>query len=170
MKADRIIEGGIIVMLCAFIGVLYMSLHDNVVQAGDKAPAFSVTADNGHTVTARDFGGKLLILNFWASWCEPCVAEVPSLNRLAKELGPDGVVVLGVSEDKDPQAYKDFLNRFQVSFMTAREPSQDVKLRYGTHLIPETYLINRNGKVVEKVVSETDWASPRMIEHVKSLL
>jgi len=170
MKADRIIEGGIIVMLCAFVGVLYMSLHDNVVQAGDKAPGFSVTADNGHTVTARDFGGKLLILNFWASWCEPCVAEVPSLNRLAKELGPDGVVVLGVSEDKDPQAYKDFLNRFQVSFMTAREPSQEVKLKYGTHLIPETYLINRNGKVVEKVVSETDWASPRMIEHVKSLL
>ena len=170
MKADRIIEGGIVVMLCAFVGVLYMSLHDNVVQAGDKAPAFSVTADNGHTVTARDFGGKLLILNFWASWCEPCVAEVPSLNQLAKELGPDGVVVLGVSEDKDPQAYKDFLNRFRVSFLTAREPSQDVKLKYGTHLIPETYLINRNGKVVEKVVSETDWASPRMIEHVKSLL
>src|ERR1019366_3900093 len=159
MKADRIIEGGIVVMLCAFVGVLYMSLHDNVVQAGDKAPAFSVTADNGHTVTARDFGGKLLILNFWASWCEPCVAEVPSLNQLAKELGPDGVVVLGVSEDKDPQAYKDFLNRFRVSFLTAREPSQDVKLKYGTHLIPETYLINRNGKVVEKVVSETDWAS-----------
>src|ERR1019366_7026953 len=98
------------------------------------------------------------------------VAEVPSLNQLAKELGPDGVVVLGVSEDKDPQAYKDFLNRFRVSFLTAREPSQDVKLKYGTHLIPETYLINRNGKVVEKVVSETDWASPRMIEHVKSLL
>jgi cytochrome c biogenesis protein CcmG/thiol:disulfide interchange protein DsbE len=170
MKVDRIIEGGIVVMLCAFIGTLYMSLHDNVVQAGDKAPAFSVTADNGRTVTARDFGGKLLILNFWASWCEPCVAEVPSLNQLAKELGAEGVVVLGVSEDKDPQAYKDFLNRFRVSFLTAREPSQDVKLKYGTHLIPETYLINRNGKVVEKVVSETDWASPRMIEHVKSLL
>ncbi|MDP9055048.1 MAG: TlpA family protein disulfide reductase [Acidobacteriota bacterium] len=170
MKVDRIIEGGIVVMLCAFIGVLYTSLHDNVVQAGDTAPAFSVTADNGRAISARDFGGKLLILNFWASWCEPCVAEAPSLNQLSKELGPEGLVVLGVSEDKDPQAYKQFLNRFRVSFLTAREPSQEVKLKYGTHLIPETYLIDRNGKVVEKVVSETNWSSPRMIEHVKSLL
>src|ERR1019366_2060376 len=152
MKADRIIEGGIVVMLCALVGVLYMSLHDNVVQAGDKAPAFSVTADNGHTVTARDFGGKLLILNFWASWCQPCVAEAPSLNQIAQELGPQAVLVLGISEDIDPQAYKDFLNRFRVSFMPVRAPSQEVKLKYGTHQIPETYLINQSGKVVEKVV------------------
>ena len=170
MKVDRIIEGGILAMLCAFVGVLYLSLHDNVVKAGDHAPNFSITADNGKTVTVKDFGGKLLILNFWASWCEPCVSEVPSLNQLARQLGPNGVVVLGVSEDKDPKAYQDFLTRFRVSFLTARDPSQDTKLKYGTHLIPETYLINRDGKVVEKVVSETDWSSDRMIEHVKSLL
>src|ERR1700750_2751442 len=114
MKVDRILETGILALLCAFVGVLYMSLHDNVVKAGDKAPSFSIKADNGRTVTARDFGGKLLILNFWATWCPPCVQEVPSLNQLQRQLGPKGLVVLGVSEDKDPQAYKDFLARFRV--------------------------------------------------------
>jgi cytochrome c biogenesis protein CcmG, thiol:disulfide interchange protein DsbE len=170
MKVDRMIQAGILAMLFAFVGALYLSLHDNVVKAGDRAPDFSIKADNGRTVTAHDFGGRLLILNFWASWCPPCVSEAPSLNQLQRALGPQGVVVLGVSEDKDPQAYKDFLAKFNVSFLTARDPTQDTKSRYGTIQIPETYLIDHNGKVVEKVVSDTDWSSDRMIEHVKSLL
>jgi peroxiredoxin len=170
MKLDRIIQTGILAMLCAFVGVLYLSLHDNVVKAGDRAPEFTIKADNGQTVTAKDFGGKLLILNFWATWCAPCINEVPSLNQLQRALGPDGVVVFGVSEDKDAQAYKDFLAKFGVSFLTVRDPSQSIKQKYGTLQIPETYLINRDGKVVEKVVSDADWSSERMIEHVKSLL
>ena len=87
MKVDRIIEAGICVMLAAFVGTLYMSLHENVVKAGDKAPDFSFRADNGKTVAAHDFGGKLLLVNFWASWCAPCVEEMPALNEMARELG-----------------------------------------------------------------------------------
>lgn len=170
MKVDRILEAGIVLMLFAFVGTLYLSLHDNVVKAGDRAPDFSIQADNGKTITPHDFGGKLLILNFWATWCPPCVDEVPSLNQLEAALGSQGVVVLGVSEDENPQAYKDFLDRFHVSYLTARQPTKDIRLKYGTLQIPETYLINQNGKVVEKVVSEVDWSSDRMIQHVKSLL
>src|ERR1700728_1422980 len=118
MKVDRIIQAGIAAMLCAFVGVLYLSLHDNSVKAGDKAPDFSIKADNGKTITARDFGGKLLILNFWASWCPPCVDEAPSLTPLATVLGPSGLVVLGVSEDEDPKAYKAFIDRFRVQYLT----------------------------------------------------
>src|SRR5437764_4541461 len=114
MKVNRILQAGIVVMLFAFVGVLYLSLHDNVVKAGDRAPDFSIKADNGKTVTARDFGGKLLVLNFWATWCQPCVQEVPSLDNLQRKLGSKGLVVLGVSEDKDPEAYKEFLARFHV--------------------------------------------------------
>jgi cytochrome c biogenesis protein CcmG, thiol:disulfide interchange protein DsbE len=170
MKLDRILQAGIVAMLCAFVGVLYLSLHDNVVKAGDRAPDFSIKADNGRTVTARDFGGKLLILNFWATWCQPCVQEVPSLDRLQQALGSKGLVVLGVSEDKDPQAYRDFLERFHVTYMTARDPAVTIKPRYGTVQIPESYLISSNGKVVEKIVGEANWSSPQMLEHVQSLL
>ena len=170
MKTDRILEAGIVVMLLAFVGTLYLSLHETVVNAGDRAPDFSIQTDNGKTVTARDFGGKLLVLNFWATWCQPCVHEVPSLNRLENALGPKGLVVLGVSQDTDPQAYKAFLDRFKVSYLTARQPDQTVKLKYGTILIPETYLIDRSGKVVEKIISDTDWSSEQMIQHVQSLL
>ena len=170
MKVDRIIEAGIGVMLCAFVGVLYLSLHENVVKVGDTAPDFSIKADNGKVLTAHDFGGKVLILNFWASWCPPCVSETPSLNELERQLGPKGLVVLGVSQDKDPKAYQDFLNRFHVTYLTAREPGADTQFRYGTLQIPESYIIDTHGKVVEKVVSETNWASEQMIQHVQSLL
>src|ERR1700688_4706626 len=166
MKVDRIIQAGILAMLFAFVGVLYLSLHDNLVKAGDKAPDFSITADNGKTVTARDFGGKLLILNFWATWCQPCVQEVPSLDVLQRELGPKGLVVLGVSEDKDPKAYQDFLARFRITYMTARDPSVVIKPKYGTTLIPESYLIDTNGRVVEKIVGDANWSSEQMVQHV----
>src|SRR5579863_6101639 len=131
MKVDRLIQAGIVAMLAAFVGVLYLSLHDNVVKAGDKAPDFSIQADNGKTITARDFGGKLLLLNFWATWCPPCVQEVPSLDQLARELAPKGLVVLGVSVDKDQKAYTDFLVKFRISYLTARDPDQVINLKYG---------------------------------------
>src|SRR5579863_4671971 len=170
MKVDRIIQTGILMMLFAFVGVLYLSLHDNVVKAGDRAPDFSIKADNGRTVTARDFGGKLLILNFWATWCAPCVQEVPSLEQLQRELGPKGLVVLGVSEDKDLKAYQDFLARFHVTYLTARDPAVAIKPKYGTVQIPESYLIDTSGRVVEKIVGEANWSSEQMVQHVQSLL
>jgi cytochrome c biogenesis protein CcmG, thiol:disulfide interchange protein DsbE len=170
MKVDRIIQAGIFAMLFAFVGVLYLSLHDNVVKVGDQAPNFSIKTDTGKIITAHDFGGKLLILNFWATWCPPCINEVPSLNQLQQELGPKGLVVLGVSEDEDPKAYRDFLDRFRVSYMTSRDPSKETKLKYGTLQIPESYLIDSTGRVVEKVVSDTNWASEQMVRHVQSLL
>lgn len=170
MKVERILEAGIVVMLCAFVGVLYNSLHDNVVKAGDKAPEFSIRTDEGKTVTARDFGGKLLLVNFWATWCTPCVQEVPSLDNLERTLGPKGLVVLGVSVDKDRKAYEEFLTRFHVSYLTAMDPSQVINTRYGTVQFPESYLIDTSGRVVEKIVGEANWSSEQMVQHVESLL
>jgi cytochrome c biogenesis protein CcmG/thiol:disulfide interchange protein DsbE len=170
MKVDRILEGGIAVMLCVFVGTLYHSLRENAVKAGDRAPNFSIQADNGKTITARDFGGKLLLVNFWASYCAPCVDEIPALNQMTRELGPKGLVVLAISQDPDANAYKQFLSRFPVAFLTARDPTKDIQLNYGTQLIPESYLIDSSGKVVEKFVSSQPWASPQIMEHVESLL
>jgi len=168
--SDRLLQAGIIAMLALFCFALYSSLHETVVNAGDRAPDFTITADSGQTFTVHNFNGKLLLLNFWATWCAPCVEEVPSLNQLARQLGPQGLVVLGVSVDKDPNAYKNFLQHFPVSFQTARDPDEKVNLKYGTIQFPESYLIDRNGKVVEKFISAQNWASPEMIQHVQSLL
>lgn len=170
MKVDRIIQAGLALTFLAFSGAVYFALHENVVKAGDKAPEFSIKADNGKTITATQFGGKLLLLNFWASWCPPCVQEIPSLVTLSTLLAPRGLVVLGVSEDEDPKAYQAFIDRFRVNFLTARNPGKDIKSSYGTIQIPESYLIDTQGRVVEKIVGDTNWSSEQMIQHVQSLL
>ena len=170
MKADRILQSALALMLVAFCGALYNQLHQTIVNAGDTAPNFTITTDSGKTVTVHDFGGKLLLLNFWATWCPPCVDEIPGLNELATRLGPKGLVILGVSVDKDEQLYRSFLERSPLAYQTARDPEEKINLKYGTIQYPESYLIDRSGKVLEKFISSQPWDSPQMIEHVNSLL
>lgn len=167
---DRALQGSIVVLLGAFAWVIFDSIHERIVQPGDSAPDFSITADSGRTITRAEFGGKLLVLNFWASYCVPCIQELPSLDQFQRELAGQGVVVLGVSIDKDPKAYKQFLEKYNVSFLTARDPDNTINSKYGTFKIPETYLINRDGKVVGKIINATNWVDDRMISYVKSLL
>jgi cytochrome c biogenesis protein CcmG, thiol:disulfide interchange protein DsbE len=170
LKVDRILQGGIVLLVAGLIAVIYSTIHERIVNVGDSAPAFAITASNGKTITAADFGGKVLVLNFWATWCPPCVDEMPSLNELAKRFEGKGLVVLAVSEDKDENAYRQFLNRLRISFPTARDPDQKAKQDYGTVQIPETYIINAQGKVVDKIISAVNWTDDKMVNHVQSLL
>ena len=169
-RTDNILLGGIALLLIAFVGVLAQSLDEHMVKEGDRAPAFSVRTDSGRTISTTDFGGKLLILNFWASWCAPCVEEMPSLDNLQKQLGNKGLVVLGLSIDKDANAYRQFLARTPVAFDTARETTQMVNVDYGTLQVPETYIIDRSGKVLKKIVGKETWNDERVINYVDSLL
>ena len=169
VKIDWLLRAGIGVLSVALVYVLYAAIHQHVVVAGDKAPSFTITADDGRTVSVPDFGGKLLLLNFWASWCEPCVEETPSLSEFARQYANKGVVVLGVSVDRDKNAYQKFLDRFQPAFLTAR----DFKIHedYGTYIYPESYFIDRSGRVLRKLdVAGINFTSPEMTSWVNSLL
>jgi thiol-disulfide isomerase/thioredoxin len=167
-KVDRFLRLAIGVLTVVFVYVIYAAIHQRVVVAGDTAPDFSITADNGRTVSLPNFGGKLLILNFWASWCGPCVEETPSLSRFAQDYAGKGVVVLGVSVDKDPVAYRKFLQRYTPGFLTAR----DLKVHedYGTYIYPETYIIDSKGKVILKIAEPADWTDPKVTNYIDSLL
>src|SRR5438067_6112456 len=120
-KLDRYLRAGIGLLMIALVFVIYAAIHEHVVAAGDTAPEFTIKADDGRTVSVPNFNGKLLVLNFWATWCPPCVQETPSLSQFAAQYARKGVVVLGISVDKDPKAYQAFLERFRPSFLTARE-------------------------------------------------
>jgi peroxiredoxin len=162
--------GAIVVLAAALVWIVSGTLQERIVHAGDTAPDFKIVSDSGRTYTRKDFGGKILVLNFWASWCEPCVQEVPSLTQFQRELGPDGVVVLGVSIDTNEKRYKQFLQRFRVNFPTARDPRADISSDYGTFQIPETYVIDTSGKVREKIISNQDWMAPEFVARVKAML
>jgi cytochrome c biogenesis protein CcmG, thiol:disulfide interchange protein DsbE len=169
-KLERIIQTTIGLLLCVFVYVIYDSFHEKIVVVGDSAPDFSVTTENGRTITPSNFGGKLLVLNFWATWCPPCIDELPSLIEFQRRFEKSGVVVLGVSVDKDEKAYRDFVSRAQLSFLTARDPDNKINADYGTFKFPETYIIDGRGKVLRKIISAQNWMSERVISDVESLL
>lgn len=166
---DRLLMSLLAVSAGALAWLVYSGMHQTIIEAGDRAPNFHITTDQGRQISVKDFGGKVLVLNFWATWCEPCVEEAPSLNQLAKQTAPNGVVVLGVSIDKNQRLYNQFRQRFHLAFQTYRDPDEDIPASYGTFKIPETYIINRDGKVVRKVISNYDWTDPEMIRFVTSL-
>lgn len=159
-----------VLLLAGLCWVVASNLQERVIETGDRAPNFKITTDAGKVLTRSEFGGKVLVLNFWATWCPPCVEEMPSLDQFQKRLAGDGVVVLGVSVDKSEQAYRQFLQKAKVSFLTARNPSAEISAEYGTFKYPETYLIDGRGKVVLKHIGPRDWSDERLINEVRSLL
>src|SRR5437773_6179006 len=169
-KLERTIQATIVLLLAVFVYVIFDSFRERVVVVGDSAPDFSIKADNGRTVTLSNFGGKLLVLNFWATWCPPCIEELPSLDAFQRRFANSGVVVLGISIDKDEKVYRDFLAKVRVSFLTARDPENKINAEYGTLKVPETYIIDGRGKVLRKIISNTDWMNDRMLKDVESLL
>lgn len=139
-------------------------------EPGHSVPNFSVTTASGQHVSLANFHGKVLVLNFWATWCPPCVDEVPSLNQLQKEFPDRSVTLLGISVDKDGDAYQRFLKQFHIDFLTARDAGLSIPKSYGTVKYPETYIIDQNGNLLRKVVGETNWDDPSMVHYLKDLV
>jgi cytochrome c biogenesis protein CcmG/thiol:disulfide interchange protein DsbE len=135
---------------------------------GNAANQFSVQ-DSDRAVSLNQFHGQIVVLNFWATWCPPCVEELPSLMTMQDRMRSRGVVVLGVSIDVDEDAYHRFLKQRGINFLTVRDPEQKVAGMYGTSGWPETYVIDRQGVVRRKFVGAVDWSSPEIIEFLSKL-
>jgi peroxiredoxin len=169
VKTDLFLKIAVVALVAALVYVIYDGIHEPpAIAQGDPAPAFSVVADNGATVGVPNFGGKVLVLNFWATWCPPCVEETASLSQFAAEFKDKGVVVLALSVDRDEKAYRAFLNKYKPSFLTARDFK--VHADYGTYIYPESYIIDARGKVQLKIPEGADWGDPRLAQFVSSLL
>jgi len=118
------------------------------------APAFTLKDVEGHNVSLADYKGKLVFVNFWATWCPPCRAEIPHFVELVDKYGKDGFAILGISVDdpKDHKKIPGFMNKFDINYPILLD---DNKTRYdygGIESIPTTFVINREGKALGKIV------------------
>jgi len=135
---------------------------------GQNAPDFTVQ-DSDHKVTLSEFRGQVVVLNFWGSFCAPCIEEMPSLIQMQAKLKKNGVTVLGVSIDADDGAYHKFLKDFGVNFVAVRDEAQKSSTLYGTFRWPETYVIDRNGVVRRKFIGAVNWNSPEITDYLSKL-
>ena len=133
---------------------------------GKPAPQFTIS-DGTNSVDLSQLRGHVVLVNLWASWCAPCIDELPSLLALQHQM--PSVIVVAISMDQDDNAYRTFLKRNQVDLLTIRDPDARINTLYGTAQIPETYAIDRNGILRRKFVSAQDWTSPEIVDYLHRL-
>ena len=165
--------------LAAFLGIVVLFAlpsyrHGEASIAGQRARDFALEL-NGKPAHLSDFRGKVVVLNFWGTWCPPCVEETPALNKLEKYLALRNGAVLGVAADEDPAAYQEFLQNHGVIFDTYRDPltkdnRSPIAESYGTTMVPETYIIDRQGRIARKIIGLQEWDSPEMLAYFDKLL
>ncbi len=134
-------------------------------QVGKVAPDFTVS-DGTSTIHLASYRGRMVVLNFWASWCGPCIEETPGLLALHHDM--PGLVILGVSVDTDASAYRRFLAEYHVDYATVLDPDKTAANLYHTDGWPETYIIDRQGIIRRKVVGDPDWSNPEIRAYLES--
>jgi peroxiredoxin len=155
-------------MLAVVATVAFFAL---VTRGPRLAPDFAVTDLSGQAVRLSALRGKVVVLNLWTTWCPPCREEMPSMQRLWTQFQDRDFQLLAVSEDEDGRrVVEPFVRELGLSFPVLLDPERQVGDRYGVWGYPETFVIDRNGYVVERVVGPRDWASPEAISAVESLV
>lgn len=136
---------------------------------GKPAPVFTV-ADSGQRVSLADLRGKVVVLNFWATWCPPCVDEMPSLIAMQRQM-KDRVTVLAISLDDNESAYRNFVRDYALAptLLTIRDADKQSNTMYGSFRFPETYVIDANGVLRRKFIGPVDWTKPEIIDYLRRL-
>jgi cytochrome c biogenesis protein CcmG/thiol:disulfide interchange protein DsbE len=155
--------------MSAVLGSLLVTGCDRGSHPGniDKpAPQF-VMGDGTRTVDLSKLRGRVVVLNLWATWCAPCIEELPSLLALQRQM-PE-LAIVAVSMDQDPDVYKRFLVDHHVDLLTVRDEDQKVNALYGTVQIPETYIIDKQGVLRRKFIGAQVWTSPEITSYLSKM-
>lgn len=135
-------------------------------QIGNSAPVFTVS-DGQHSVDLAQLRGKVVVLNFWASWCAPCIEEMPSLEALQHELPQ--IQIVAVASDEDFSQYQNYIVQHHVDLMTVFDQKQASNALYGSFRFPETYIIDKRGIVRRKLIGAQEFTSPEFVAYLTKL-
>jgi thiol-disulfide isomerase/thioredoxin len=170
---QKVITGLVALFIVALIVVFVSSdYRDGEPSIHGRSPRDFAFTLNGKPEHLSDLRGHVVVLNFWASWCGPCVEEAPSLNLLQQRIAALGGTVLGIDAgvNEDQASYEKFLSNYQISFPTYLDTSKQIAASYGTTVYPETYIIGPDGKFDRKLIGAQDWNSPQMVTYLASLM
>jgi cytochrome c biogenesis protein CcmG/thiol:disulfide interchange protein DsbE len=172
---------GSVVILSAFLGAgWFVRGRSAPIEVGSRAPDFIAVDLDGHRVSLSDLKGEVVFLNIWATWCPPCRAEMPSMQRLYEELGPAGLRIVAVSVDTRPARVgsgaagggmvREFIEDRDLTFDIWLDPSGDIQRVYQTSGVPESLIIDRDGSIRKKVIGATTWDTEASVAFIRALL
>jgi peroxiredoxin len=138
---------------------------------GVSAPDFALPDLDGKMVSLDGYRGKVVFLNIWATWCPPCVEEMPSMEKLYQALKGEDFEILAVSVDvSGVEAVTPFMKKNKLSFPALTDTKGSIKNLYQTTGIPESFIIGKDGIIVEKIIGPRDWATPNAIRYFRNLI
>lgn len=140
-------------------------------QIGHPVPDFTLPDLTGKMVQLSTLRGKVVFINVWATWCPPCVEEMPTMQRLYNQLHDQGLEILAISIDAlGAQVVEPFMHKYQLTFPALLDPKASIERLYHTGGVPESFVVDKQGRLVEKVVGPRDWAHPQIMAMFKRLL
>ena len=138
---------------------------------GRPVPNFVFPGLDGKIVSLNDHRGKVVLVNIWATWCRPCVDEMPSMQKLYQEFKDEDFEILAVSIDTlGAKVVTPFMQKYQLTFPVLLDPQGTIKASYGATGIPESFIIDRQGLLVKKVIGAANWSSPEIFRFFSNLL
>lgn len=158
-----------ILLLTLLAGCSESSPTPTAVAARESAPDFTAADLHGKSVRLSDYRGKVVFLNFWATWCPPCRAEMPSMERLHGVMDDKNFAILAVNIENDSSSVKDFLTQNPHSFKVLSDADAKVQNLYKVFRFPETFLIDKQGKIIQHYVGARDWSSVEFLKYVSAL-
>jgi len=161
-----------LVVLATLLGAVGWLQHwQGQSRAGFAAPDFALPDLNGNIYRLSDLRGKVVFLNLWATWCPPCRDEMPAMEALYRRLKQRDFIVLAVSQDQDGAAVvAPFVKQYGLTFPVLLDPQAHASSRYGVTGYPETFVIDRDGNVIQHEIGPADWDSDQMIAYFEQLL
>ena len=135
-----------------------------------KAPEFTLKDLNGKDVSLKDFSGKVVFLTFWATWCGPCIIEMPSMEKLYRQFKDDGLIIVAINFQESRKQVKVFMDNFRLTFPALLDQKGEVGGLYGVFSLPTTYLIDPEGRLIGGAIGARDWEKRAAQELIKALL
>ncbi len=135
----------------------------------EAAPILKLKTVDNQEIDLAALKGRMVIVNFWATWCGPCVAEMPSLQALGARLGAKNAVILGVNYHESPQKITDFQAKHPVNFPLLRDPWQQASGEWKVRVLPTTFIVDAAGVLRYRVVGEVDWGSKDVADRLKKI-
>jgi len=181
-KTRRVSHQSIILILVLIIGIGVMILLQTKkssfdiagkqrFEKGSPAPNFTLPDLKGKMVSLADYKGQVVLLNIWATWCRPCVEEMPSMEKLHQELKDEKFVIIAVSIDESgADVVRPFMKKHKLSFPALIDSAGTINSLYQTTGVPESFIIDKQGKILEEIIGPRDWAAPGALKYFQSLI